>query len=55
MRLDDLCRYLGIGSKLGGMDGAHVYDAWLAGYLAGICRYCAGDVEMTRELYRRLS
>ena len=49
-----LARYFGLGSKAEGLDGSAVYDAYLAGEHARIQRYCAADVELTRDIHDRL-
>ena len=44
--LDDLAKLIGFPGKLG-MDGGKVWDAWLAGEIAGIRDYCETDVMNT--------
>ena len=44
--LDDLARLIGFPGKLG-MDGGKVWEAWLAGEIAGIRDYCETDVMNT--------
>lgn len=41
--LDDLAKLIGFPGKLG-MDGGKVWEAWLAGEIAGIRDYCETDV-----------
>ena len=58
--MDKLCALMGIpgkGSELGGeeIDGSKVWDFVLAGRIADVERYCAADVERTRELHRRMT
>lgn len=52
--LDKLARVLGIEGKQG-MDGSMVWDYYKAGRHAEIAEYCADDVRITRELYKRMS
>ena len=44
--LDDLAKLIGFPGKLG-MDGSKVWEAWLAGEIAGIRDYCETDVMNT--------
>ena len=44
--LDDLAKLIGFPGKLG-MDGGKVWEAWLAGEIAGIRDYCETDVMNT--------
>lgn len=58
--MDKLCALMDIpgkGSELGGeeIDGSKVWDFVLAGRIADVERYCAADVERTRELHRRMT
>jgi len=50
--LDDLSRLAGFAGKLG-MDGARVWDAYLAGQLEQIRNYCETDVVNTYLLFNR--
>ena len=50
--LNRLAAFLGLDGKTGGMDGSKVYDAWRAGEIDQIARYCAGDVALAREVHR---
>lgn len=53
--LDALCHALGIPSpKDGGIDGAGVYDAWLAGEYKRIGSYNLRDTLATCEVWHRL-
>ena len=53
--LDALCRALSIASpKDGGIDGAGVYDAWLAGEHERIAQYNLRDVLATAQVWHRL-
>ena len=54
--LDALCRALKVSSpKDGGIDGAGVYDAWLAGEHERIAAYNLRDTLATRDLWHRLN
>lgn len=52
--LNDLASALGIKGK-DGMDGSMVYDAYAAGEIDRLVEYCANDVEVTRNVYRRMT
>lgn len=53
--LDALCRALDIPSpKDGGIDGAQVFDAWLAGRYEEIAAYNLRDAVATAEVWHRL-
>jgi hypothetical protein len=52
--LDALCRSLGIASPKDGIDGAGVYDAWLAGEHERIAQYNLRDVLATAQVWHRL-
>jgi len=53
--LDNLCRCLDVPSpKDGGIDGAGVYDAWLAGEHERIAAYNLRDTLATRDVWQRL-
>lgn len=53
--LDDLAKILNLPSHKNGFDGSMVYDAWAAGEKQKVADYCKADVELTREIYRRVS
>ncbi|SIT65889.1 hypothetical protein SAMN05216526_0345 [Ectothiorhodosinus mongolicus] len=50
--LDEIATLLGFPGKMG-MDGSKVWEAWLAGDLAGIRAYCETDVLNTYLVYLR--
>jgi hypothetical protein len=53
--LDALCRALSVPTpKDGGIDGAGVYDAWLAGECDRIAAYNVRDATATRDVWQRL-
>ena len=57
--LDKLCRAFGIaakGSEIGEeIDGSMVWNFVQAGRIADVAKYCAGDIERTREIHKRLT
>lgn len=53
--LDLLAKLLGIPTSKTEMHGAEVYDYYRAGKLDAIYQYCQRDVEVTRDVYRRLT
>lgn len=55
IKLDDLAAALGAGRKTEGIDGSKVYDMVMAGEYRALTEYCANDVALAREVYRRLT
>jgi predicted PolB exonuclease-like 3'-5' exonuclease len=54
--LHNLCLALGVPSpKAEGVDGGQVFDLWRAGRVEDIAAYCRGDLEATRECWKRLT
>ena len=57
--LDKLCKIFNIplkGSEIGEeIDGSMVWDFYQAGRIQDIAKYCAGDVERTRQAYKRMT
>ena len=54
--LDTLAKALGIpSSKGGGIEGKDVAKAYKDGRIKEICDYCKKDVEVTREIYKRMT
>ncbi len=51
VKLDQLCRVLGVSGKVEGMEGAKVADLAAAVDFAAIGRYCLGDVAATLRLF----
>ena len=51
-RLDEIATMLGFPGKMG-MSGAHVWDSFLAGDIAGIRNYCETDVLNTYLVFQR--
>lgn len=52
--LDEWARAFGITGKTGGMNGAAVYPAYVAGDIVGIASYCVGDVAATSRIYHAI-
>ena len=52
--LANIAKFLGIECK-STMKGSEVYDYWQEGRLQDIYDYCKEDVEVTREVYRRIA
>lgn len=50
-----LCKVFGIEGKPDDIDGSTVWDHYQAGNIEKIAEYCRGDVERTREIYRRMT
>lgn len=56
IRLEELAEVLQLGmTKADGMDGGRIYDRFREGRHQEIADYCMRDVEMTREIYYRLT
>jgi len=57
--LDKLCKIFNIplkGSEIGEeIDGSKVWDFYQAGRIEDIATYCEGDVERTRQAYKRMT
>lgn len=53
--LHQLALVLGLESSKQGIDGSQVYDFYCAGKVQDIYDYCARDVELTRQIYRKLT
>lgn len=51
--MDRLCRILGIAGK-GDMDGSKVWEYVRTGRIAEVATYCAGDIQRTRAMHRRM-
>jgi hypothetical protein len=52
--MDRLCRLMGIPGK-GDMDGSKVWPAVRDGRILEVADYCKGDVNRTRELFKRMT
>lgn len=55
IKLEDLCKALGIDTGNDGMDGSMVWDYVREGRIEEVAEYCKRDVIATREVYRRLT
>ncbi len=53
--LDKLAKALDIPSSKGELDGSKVYDYYQNGKLKEIYDYCKADVEVTRQVYKRMT
>ncbi len=53
-KLDDIAKYLEVGSKTEGMDGSKVLDVYRDGGLDKIVEYCEQDVRVLSSVYERL-
>ena len=54
--LDMLAKILDLeSSKSGGLDGSKVFDYYQKGKLSEIYDYCAADVKVTREIYKKMT
>jgi len=54
VKLDTICKVLGLSGK-GDIDGSKVWDYVQAGHIAEVAEYCKHDVELVREVYRRMT
>ena len=56
IKLEELAEVLQIGmTKVDGLDGSRIYDRFCEGCHQEIAEYCMRDVELTREIYYRLT
>ncbi len=53
--LDSLARALGLGSSKKNMDGSEVFTYYKKGKYKEICNYCNADVEVTRNIYKKMN
>ena len=53
MRLDEVCKFMGLEGKPNGIDGSQVDDLFRAGKLKEISDYCVSDVPNTYRLWLR--
>jgi len=53
--LEKLCMALSIPSPKNGVDGSMVASVVAAGGIAEVADYCAGDIEATRKVWRRMT
>jgi len=52
--LAEIAAFMGLEGKQDGMDGSKVFGLWQEEKLSEIVHYCAQDVELTRQLARRM-
>ena len=52
-KLDKIARAMGFEGK-GEIDGSDVYPLWKAGEFEKIAQYCKDDVELTRNVYKKM-
>lgn len=52
--LDALAKAMGLPTSKDDLDGSQVWPAYQAGKIEEICEYCKKDVELTRQIYRRM-
>lgn len=56
IKLEELAEVLQLGiTKMEGLDGSRIYDSFCEGCHQEIADYCLRDVEITREIYYRLT
>lgn len=53
-KLDKIAKAFGIPGK-GSTDGSQVHQMWKDGKINEIAQYCASDVELTRQVYRKMN
>jgi len=54
VKLDTLCRALGVDSPKGELDGSKVWDWVQAGRIKEVGEYCIKDVKATRSVFKRM-
>lgn len=55
IKLETLATALGVPSPKNELDGSKVYEYFRTGRLEEIYKYCKGDVETVRKVYRRMT
>lgn len=53
-KLDTMAKILGFPTSKDDMDGSMVWDYFQEGRIEEICKYCMKDVELTRQVYKRM-
>jgi 3'-5' exonuclease len=54
-KLDTLAKVMGLPSSKDEMDGSMVWQYYKDGRIKDICKYCMKDVELTRQIYDRMT
>ena len=54
-KLDTLAKVLGLPSSKDDMDGSMVWQYYKDGKMEDICKYCMKDVELTRQVYYKMT
>lgn len=54
-KLDTLAKVLGLPTSKDEMDGSMVWQYYQDGKMEDICRYCMKDVELTRQVYYKMT
>ena len=54
-KLDTLAKVLGLPTSKGEIDGSKVWKAFREGKIEEICKYCMKDVELTRQVYYKMT
>lgn len=54
-KLDTLAKVLGLPSSKGEMDGSLIWKYYQDGKIDQICKYCMRDVELTRQVYYKMT
>ncbi|MFA5070116.1 MAG: ribonuclease H-like domain-containing protein [Patescibacteria group bacterium] len=53
--LDRLAKILGLKSSKGELDGSRVYEYYQKGKFKEVYQYCMADVEVTRQIYQKMT
>lgn len=53
--LDSICKYLGVPTSKGELDGSKVYDYYLEGKIDEIVKYCEKDVEVVVGIFMKMN
>jgi 3'-5' exonuclease len=54
-KLDTLAKVFGLPTSKDEMDGSMVWDYYKQGKIEEICKYCMKDVELTRNVYKKMT
>lgn len=55
IKLDTLAKILKVGKKTEGIDGSKVFGEWQDGNIKKIADYCRDDVQLTLDIYNKLT